>query len=199
MTKIVGVTGTIGSGKSTVGEILAELGVPVIDTDLIVHELLSQDGAVRHAVIERFGARIVAEDGSGAVDRSRLGELVFKDSKARRGLESIIHPAVIVEFRRRLDALADHPLVAVLVPLLFEAGIAGEFDEIWAVVTEEKILRERLKARDGMTDEELDRRLAAQWSQVAKTDAAHRIVGNSGSKEETRRQVELLVSLLQEP
>src|SRR5271156_6190816 len=121
MPTLVGITGTIGSGKSTVGKILASMGVPVIDTDLVVHELLSTPNAVRAAVVERFGSEITKPDAGGAIDREKLGAIVFHDQQARRDLEAITHPAVLLECRRRAQEHKDRKVVAFLVPLLFEA------------------------------------------------------------------------------
>lgn len=197
MPKIVGITGTIGSGKSTVGNILAHAGVPVIDTDAIVHELLTDDTPARRAVIARFGTAIVA-DGSGGIDRAKLGKTVFADEQARKELEAIVHPAVIMEYRRRVNQLLDHPVVAILVPLLFEAGVEGEFDEVWTVIADEPTLRNRLKQRDALTEDEIDRRLAAHWSQTAKAGRSLRTVDNSGTLENTRGQVLLYLGLVRE-
>jgi len=196
MTRVIGITGAIGSGKSTVGNILDSMGIPVVDTDQIVHELLSKPGPIRRAVIERFGPDMVAEKGDGAVDRVKLAAIVFADSGSRRDLEAIIHPAVILECRRRTREFSERPVVAILVPLLFEAGIAAEFDEVWAVVTAEPILRERLRERGAMSDEEIDSRLAAQLSQAEKATRAQKTIDNSGSLEETYRQVAVLIKAL---
>ncbi len=196
--KTIGITGTIGSGKSTIGKILADHGVPVIDTDHIVHELLSTDTQVRCAVIERFGTAIMNDNKVGSIERTKLAGVVFQDMKAKQDLESIVHPAVIAEYRRQSKELVRYPIVAVLVPLLFEAGIASEFDEVWTVLTAEDALRQRLKARENLSSTEIDKRLAAQWPQEQKASRSHRIIDNSGSLEETRRQVEVLLKMAQE-
>lgn len=189
--KIIGVTGIIGSGKSLVGKILEDLSVPVIDTDKVVHYLLSADTPTRQSVIERFGETIRMPDGT--IDRRALGKIVFSDATARKELESIVHPAVRAECKRQISELNDARMVAVLVPLLFEAGLAKEYDEIWSVFAEEDVLRARLKQRDKMTDEELNRRIGAQWSQAKKAELAHRVIDNSATPAETRKQVETLV------
>ncbi len=189
--RIIAITGTIGSGKSMVGKILEEVGVPVIDTDKIVHHLLTQTTPTRKAVVERFGTEIQNDDGS--IDRRKLGPIVFKDPAARKDLEAMVHPAVILECRRRVQDLADKPLVAILVPLLFEAGLGNEYDESWSVFTDETVLRERLRRRDGLTEQQIDQRLSAQWSQDKKAQLAHRVIDNSGSADATRKAVETLV------
>jgi dephospho-CoA kinase len=198
MPRLIGITGTIGSGKSTVGRVLADAGVPVIDTDAIVHELLNGDREVQKAVVERFGPAVLLPGEKPAIDRTKLGRLVFEDESARRDLERIVHPAVIQQFRKKARELSDHPLVAVLVPLLFEAGISGEFDEVWTVVTDEPTLRQRLKQRDHVTDTEIDLRLWAQLPQSEKARRSHRVIDNSGTVDQTRRRVEEVLRALTE-
>lgn len=191
MPKVIAVTGIIGSGKSLVGRILEEIGVPVFDTDKIVHYLLTEDTPTRELVFKRFGDGIRQSDGS--VDRRALGNVVFADADARRDLEAIVHPAVRTECRRRVESVCDQPLVAVLIPLLFEAGLEKEYKEIWTVTADEAILRERLQRRDNLAGDEMDRRIAAQWSQEKKAKLATRVIDNSGSEAATRKQIEALV------
>ena len=188
---VIGVTGTIGSGKSLVGRLLEQMSIPVIDTDKVVHDLLNGDTPTRAKVIERFGPEIQQDDGT--INRRALGGIVFSDSEARKELEAIVHPAVRTECRRRIDALVGETIVAVLVPLLFEAGMREEYDETWAVVTSEPVLKERLKQRDKIGDEAVERRLRAQWAQSKKAALATFVIDNSNSIEETKKQVELLV------
>ena len=187
---VIGITGTIGSGKSTVGSILEELGVPVIDTDTITHEVQNSE-KVKRAVVERFGKAVLTDDGTGKIDRKKLGALVFKDPVAKRDLESMIHPAVILESRRCVATHSDQPFVAILAPLLFEAKVQGEYDEIWAVIANEKVLRERLAKRDDLTEDLITQRLAAQFTQEEKARLSSVVIDNSTSREETKRQVEV--------
>lgn len=191
MSTVVGITGTIGSGKSTVGHILESLNVPVIDTDGITHELLNQP-RIKQALLQRFGKQI--GDEGGEVDRKKLGAIVFCDAKAKRDLESIVHPEILLEMRRQIRANSGAAVIAVLVPLLFEAGIASEFDEVWTVIADEDALRNRLAARDKMTEQEIAGRLSAQLCQQQKAARANHVIDNSGSLQQTRRQVELLLS-----
>lgn len=191
---VLGVTGTIGSGKSAVGRILESLLVPVIDTDIIVHELLSASGPVRTEVTKRFGRQILKDDGSGEVDRNKLGAIIFTDQQARKDLESIVHPAVLDQYKLRVRQQSDKPVIAVLVPLLFEAGIESEFDRIWTVTTTEITLRERLAKRDNLNSGEIEKRLSAQLPQSMKAELAHDTIDNSGSLDETKKQVELLLN-----
>lgn len=187
---VIGITGTIGAGKSTVGEILVELGVPVIDTDTITHQVQNSE-QVKRAVVERFGKTVLTDDGSGKIDRKKLGSIVFKDSGAKRDLEAIIHPLVILETRRCVAAHAGEPLVAVLSPLLFEAKVQDEYDEVWAIIASEEVLRKRLAKRDDLTHDAITQRLAAQFSQQEKAKLSSVVIDNSGEREETKRQVKV--------
>ena len=190
---VIGVTGTIASGKSAVGKILAQQGVPVFDTDEIVHDLLSLPTATRTAVVERFGQSIVDEQ--GCVNRRSLGKIVFADDAARHDLEAIVHPAVILETRRKVSAL-ENSLVAVLAPLLFEVGLKNEYDETWTVCAAIDVVKQRLGSRDKLSPEEIDARLKAQWSQERKSALADVVIDNSGSLEDTQRQVCLRLAKL---
>lgn len=187
---MIGITGTIGSGKSTVGSILEEMGIPVIDTDKVVHELFEDETPVKRAVIERFGQTILDMSGHN-IDRKKLGEIVFADEGGRRDLEAIVHPAVILDTRRRVALNTDKELVAVLSPLLFEANVQDEYDQVWAIVASEAVLRERLSRRDNLSADLITQRLAAQFSQEKKASLAKVTIDNSGSRAETKRQVEV--------
>jgi dephospho-CoA kinase len=190
----IGITGTIGSGKSAVGSILSDLGVPVIDSDKIVHMLLNSNCEVQGLVTDRFGKSLLIESPAGEkqIDRKALAAIVFNDAAARRDLEQILHPRVRQESRKMVADFAARGATAVgaLVPLLFEAGLKSEYDEVWAVVTDEAKLKERLRLRDGLSDAEVERRLQAQLSQKAKADQADRTIDNSGDLAFTRQQVE---------
>lgn len=188
---ILGITGTISSGKSLVGKILGERGVPVFDSDLIVHDLLTLDTETRAAVIERFGASIVDSNRNGAINRQALGQIVFSDADARKDLEAIVHPAVIKESRRRIHEHPNNAIVAVLAPLLFEAGLKNEYNEIWTITTNLETLKQRLRQRDQLSDSEVERRLAAQWSQERKASLSDVVIDNSGTPEDTAKQVDL--------
>lgn len=190
-TKVVGITGTIASGKSLVGRLLEEQGIPVLDTDHIAHDVQADDEAVRAALRRRFGNDVFKDNGD--LDRKKLGDIVFNDKAALQDLNKIVHPAVIRECRRLIAEHKEAPLVAVLVPLLFEAGLEKEYDEIWTVVAREEVVRERLKAREGISDEEAEKRIKSQFPQSEKVARSHRVIDNSGTVDDTRRQVELLL------
>ena len=205
---VLGITGSIASGKSIVGKILASMSITVIDTDVLVHELLSDDVTTKKAIVEQFGTDVLdlgktvstTQTGAGdspwqnhPIDRKKLGQIVFASETERRKLEKIVHPNTILALRRRLDGLRGEGLVAVLVPLLFESKLQGEYDEVWTIYTNEQTLRQRLRERDHLTDAEIDSRLKAQMPQEEKVKLANQVIDNSFSAAETERQVKLLV------
>lgn len=195
MSHLIGITGTIGSGKSAVGSILEQRGVPVIDTDKLVHQLFSEDKSVVNGVHERFGDSVMNTDGS--VNRAELGKIVFADANARKALEGIVHPATILACRKRVKELsAGHPIVAVLVPLLFEAGVESEYDEIWTTVADSTVLKKRLMQRDNLNEAEAEARLGAQLSQEEKAARSHRVINNSGTLDETAKQIDVILAQL---
>lgn len=187
--KIIGLTGSIASGKSTVARLLEELGAEIVDADLIAREVVAPGSPLLDRISETFGTDVI--DDSGALDRRRLGEIVFADAEARRKLEEIIHPAIRqVSARRIEDARRRGVAVVVYVaPLLIEAGRTGDVDEVWVVdVTEERQLQ-RLMSRDGCSREEGERRIAAQMRSSEKKRFAHRVIDNNGEPEQTARNV----------
>lgn len=188
--KVVAVTGTIASGKSLVGRVLEEHGQLVIDTDKVVHDIYASDAELQNDLEQLFGKEIL--DDSGSIDRARLGAIVFNDQKKRAELESLIHPAVLRQCEK-LVSKANREVVFILVPLLFEAGLEKHWDEVWTVITDEPILRQRLKTRNGLSDDEIQKRLDAQLSQEEKAARANHVINNSGTKEQTGEQVKELL------
>jgi dephospho-CoA kinase len=198
----IGVTGTIGSGKSLVGRILAEQNIPVLDVDDVVHSLLDSSKEVQTAIAKRFGDAVLVDDdsregGGKRVDRARLGKIVFQNEDDRRDLEKIVHPAVL-QYSEEWVEQESSPIAAVLIPLLFESGNPRSFAQVWSVSCHESILRARLKERSKLSDAEIDKRLAAQMSQEEKASLADCVIDNSGTVDETRRQVlSLLIEVQQ--
>lgn len=191
---VIGITGTIGSGKSAVGAALERLNIPVIDSDKVVHELFEDDDDMRTAIKNRFGAGVLkTEKGQEKVDRAALGKIVFNDKEARSALEAIVHPATIAECRRRIAKFAGAEFVAVLVPLLFEANLEAQYNEIWAVYADPETLKRRLQARDNLSMADVETRLAAQLPQDEKIARADYKIDNSGSLEQTAEQVTALI------
>lgn len=205
MTKIIGLSGGIGSGKSTVTRMLAELGATTVDADAIVHELQAPGTPMLAQIAEAFGAQVIREDGS--LDRAALGAIVFRDPEARARLGDLVHPPVIAEMVRRAKAAvaAGAPLVVLDIPLFFEGQKAGtgtatamDYDATVLVWVPRDVQIERTVARDGCDVAEAERRVAAQMPIDEKRALATHVIDNSGSLEATRAQVEALFEELVE-
>ena len=189
----VGLTGGIGSGKSTVARLFGELGAAILDADLLVREMLGPGQEAARAVIEAFGASVALE--SGGVDRKALAGVVFRDPGARERLEAILHPRVIVRRRELLEEIRrERGRFAVVVTeaaLIFEAGTEGEFDGVVLVTAPEAVRLGRL-VQAGWDPDEARRRMAAQWQDERKRPLATWVIENGSDLQATRRQVEAL-------
>jgi dephospho-CoA kinase len=190
---LVGLTGGLASGKSTVAGRLADAGFRVLDADEIVAELYRPGGGGAAAVRELFGGGVLAA--GGGVDRPRLAEVVFADAEARRRLEAAIHPLVRERFRE-IAAEADG-VVVYEATLLVEAGRAGEFDLVVSVESPPAAQLERAVVR-GMDADAARARLAAQGDGELRRRGAHRILWNDGTLEELRVKVDALVDELRQ-
>ncbi|MCC6981151.1 MAG: dephospho-CoA kinase, partial [Candidatus Melainabacteria bacterium] len=189
----IGITSSIGAGKSTMGKMLAQLGVPVIDTDHVTHELLNSPNPAYDRVLACFGNDLVDAPG-GPINRQKLAAIVFAPDKpdARKQLEAILHPEIRRVTRERLKS-SNSPVVAALVPLLFESNLVGEYHETWCLVIDPALQVERLVAdatRKGMDEAQARARIAAQMPQEKKAELADRVIDNSGTLDELRLQVE---------
>ncbi|MBP5989605.1 MAG: dephospho-CoA kinase [Piscinibacter sp.] len=187
----IGLTGGIGSGKSTVAAALAALGASVIDTDAIARSLTVPGGAAIAAIAAQFGAAFV--DASGALDRSRMRELAFADPAARQRLEAILHPLIRAETARQADA-AQGTAIVFDVPLLIESGRWREqVDRVLVVDCREATQVERVMARSGWTREAVQAVLAQQASRRSRRAGADAVIHNDGlSHEELRAEVRAL-------
>ena len=203
MTCILGLTGGIGTGKSSVTRVFAELGATTIDADAIVHELQAPGQPMLTALADAFGDSILTAD--GALDRKALGGIVFRDEKARGLLGEIVHAPVIGEMMRRAKVAASRgdPLVVLDIPLLFEGRVSGRgsgalmhFDVTVCVWVSEELQLARTMARDQCDAGEARRRMAAQLPIDQKRELADCVIDNSGTPEETRTQVVALVQKL---
>lgn len=189
--KIIGLTGGIGSGKSTVARILEELGAVVIDADRVAHEAYAPGTPGWSAVVDAFGAEVVAADGT--IDRKKLGAMVFADPEARMRLNRIMHPLVDRELRRRLLALRQQQVagpVVIEAALLIEAGWAALVDQVWLVVAPPEAVVQRLTEQRGMEASDVEARRNAQLDDETRKLHAHVVIENSGSLEELRAKVE---------
>ncbi len=182
---VVGLTGGIGSGKSTVADRFAARGIPVVDTDLIAHQLL-RDAGIRDALVQRFGSEIL--DAGGEVDRRKLGRRVFGDDEALRALEAQLHPRIRDEVAQRLRELdADYAIV--VVPLLVEKGRYEFIDRVLLVDCDEALQRERAMARDGASSEQIQAIMDRQASREDRRRLADDLIDNSGSLADLDAQV----------
>jgi dephospho-CoA kinase len=191
--KVVAITGSIGTGKSLVGEILKKRGYPVLDTDALVHQLFDSSVELQQQIASRFGNAVIRQE--GGVDRQALGKIVFDDPSARHDLERLVHPAVVQEVDRQLSLLQTE-VAFVLVPLLFEARVDARYDEAWTVTADETVLRERLRQNRGMTDEQINKRLAAQLPQAEKAKRSQEVIDNSGTISDTEQRVDAILQRL---
>jgi dephospho-CoA kinase len=183
---VIGVTGGIATGKSSLLELLAKRGVETIDADAVYHAMISPGGPLVAPLAARFGADMVAEDGS--IDRRALAGIVFADREALADLDAITHPAVIDAIRARL-ATSSARIVAVDAVKLIESGLAEICDSVWLVVCDPLIQRERLMRRNGLTGDEADLRLAAQPDDAGRRARANVVIDNSGTRDDLERQV----------
>jgi dephospho-CoA kinase len=188
----LGLTGSIGMGKSTVAKMFADEGVPVFDADAAVHRLQGRDGAL----VAQIEARFPGTTGAEGVDRGALAERVLGEPEQLRRLEALIHPAVAREREAFLGAHADAPVVVLDIPLLFEAGGWRGVDKIAVVSAPESVQRARVLARPGMTTEKLERILARQVPDAEKRAQADFVIPTGGALEETRRAVRRILACL---
>ncbi|MCB8817507.1 dephospho-CoA kinase [Desulfosporosinus shakirovi] len=186
----IGLTGGIGSGKSTVAQWFIKQGVPVLDADKTVHRLLQSDQTTILKLIEEFGKDIIDENGQ--IDRSSLGKLVFREEDARKHLERIVHPRVVESMNEERDALRDTGVKICVwdVPLLFEAGFEKFVDEVWVVWIPRNLQISRVLARDKLSLSEVEARIASQGSLDEKCQLADVIIDNTGSESQTIGQLE---------
>lgn len=185
----VGLTGGIASGKTTVANLFAALGVPIVDSDVLAREVLEPGGPLLDEVVAHFGADVRQADGT--LDRRALRARVFADPAERRWLEERTHPAIRALTDARCAA-ARGPYVMVAIPLLVETGGADRFDRVLVVDVDPAIQLARLQARDGSTRAEAERILAAQATRAARLAVANDVIRNDGDLAALRDQVESL-------
>ena len=188
MARIIGITGNIACGKTAVAHMLLELGAErYIDADALVHQLYMESQPVAVKVAEAFGSEVVAADGS--IDRKALGEIVFQDAAAMRRLEAIVHPAVGQALLKELASVSPSGIVVIDAVKLLEGGSGALCQSKWMVVCSQEQELTRLTARNQLSEEEAWARIRAQPSVAARLPLVDEVIDNSGSLEETRRQV----------
>jgi len=192
--KIIGLTGGIGSGKSTVAELLRQKGGVIIDADEIAHDLLASGSPWSSCVAAEFGGEFLLPDGTP--DRARLAKLIFSDPEARRRLEALLHPPIFDRVNHRLEKLrqapSPPPLAVVVAPLLFETGWEKNLQGVLVVKTSEAERIRRLQARDHLSEAEIHARFAAQLPPETYLSRAKWVIDNSGELSATKQQVEAL-------
>ncbi len=191
---IVGITGTIGSGKSTVAKMFQELKAVVLDADQLARDVIEPRKLAWRQILKRFGEDLVHNEEDVRINRKKLAARVFGDPKALKDLEAIVHPRVLREIRERLHRLKRNRRVRMVVldvPLLFETQSQHLADVVVVVTATPEVVRARLRDR-GMSDEDAARRAATQWDVSAKVALADHVINNSGSETQTRRQVKEL-------
>jgi len=184
---IIGLTGNIATGKSSVAHMLQELGAEVIDADRLAHYVMRAGTDVNARIVARFGSEV--RTGQGEIDRSKLGAIVFSDPLALQDLEAIVHPEVLAETWERLDRCERSVGVVEAIKLL-ESGMANRCDSIWVVVCRRDQQVRRLVENRGLSAAEAEMRIAAQPAPQLKVACADVIIDNSSSLCDTRRQVD---------
>ncbi len=187
---LVGLTGGIATGKSTVSAMFAHLGAKVIDADLLAREVVMPGQPALAEIVRTFGPEVL--DADGRLDRKRLGAIVFSDSARRKRLEEITHPAIYARQQRILSVYEEEATEGVVLwdaALLVESGGYKKMDRLVVVLTDPATERARLMARDGMSEDEARGRMATQMPVPDKAALADYVIDNSGSRPETERQV----------
>lgn len=188
MARIIGITGNIACGKTAVGHMLLEMGAErYIDADALVHRLYLKGQPIAVKVAEAFGPGVVAADGS--IDRKTLGAIVFQDAEAMHRLEAIVHPAVGQALLKELASVSTSGIAIIDAVKLLEGGSGALCQSKWMVVCSEEQELARLIARNQLSEEEARARIRAQPSVAARLSLVDEVIDNSGSLEETRRQV----------
>jgi dephospho-CoA kinase len=186
---IIGLTGGIGSGKSTVAGHFETLGVPVIDADVITRQLVEPGQPALQEIIEHFGTTILLTD--GRLDRAQLRRLVFDNPEARRELEAILHPRARIEAQRQLAQL-NAPYCVLCVPLLIEAGWTDLVQRVLVIDTPRELQIQRIQQRDGLSNAEAEAIIASQADASVRLAAADDIINNDGDMESLLAQVDSL-------
>jgi dephospho-CoA kinase len=185
--RVIGLTGGIATGKSSVARFFEEQGIPVIDADQLSRDAVVPESPALQQIVSIFGTDIVTPEGT--LDRKRLGELVFSDTDKRRLLENILHPAIrkLAEERIAQASSAGHQRLIYMAPLLIEAGATDRVDDIWVVTVRRDIQLERLMRRDMISREQAERIIKSQMPLAEKERYGSVVIDNSGTEAETRK------------
>jgi dephospho-CoA kinase len=185
--KRVGLTGGIATGKSVVRAELERLGVPTIDADVVARDVVAAGTPALAAILARFGAGVV--DAEGALDRRKLGAIVFADETARHDLEQIVHPAVKAAIDTWLESMNAHNIAVAVIPLLYEAGRERDFDVVITTACSADEQLRRVMTRDSLNEVQARQRINAQLSTEEKVRRADYAIWTDGTHDNTKRQV----------
>lgn len=193
MTIVIGLTGGIASGKSLVSTYLKEKGLPVIDADVVAHEVVALGQPLVKALIKEFGEKIAEGDG---INRQALGEIIFANPEKRQKLNSLMHPAI---FAKMMMTLSDYqkqqePIVILDIPLLFESNRLELYDKIWVVAVDEETQKQRLMLRNDLTEQEAVQRITSQLPLAEKIQRADTVIDNNGTPTATFEQVDVALA-----
>jgi dephospho-CoA kinase len=194
---LVGLTGGIATGKSTVSEILRQLGCEIIDADRLARDVVEPEQPAWKQIVAEFGGGVVTAE--GALDRKKLGAIVFADPERRKRLEAITHPAIRARFQARLDELAAQGFAGIVVfdaPVMIESGNYKNMDRLVVVVTDDATQAARLQERDGTDEAEGRRKIASQMPLAEKAKLADYVIDNSGDREATAAEVRRVFAAL---
>jgi dephospho-CoA kinase len=188
--RVIGLTGGIATGKSSVAQFFTVRGIPVIDADQLAREAVQPGSRALDRIVALFGHDVLTHE--GGLDRKHVGELIFKDPSKRRQLEEILHPEIrkIAEERIARAAAENHQRLIYMAPLLIEAGATDRVDEIWVVTVRPEIQLERLMRRDGISREQAQRMVDSQMPLSEKERHGHVVIDNSGTEAETQMILE---------
>lgn len=183
---LIGLTGNIATGKSTVARMMAGLGATAIDADRVAHDVMQAGGTVHSAVIEAFGPEVVGPDGE--IDRARLGSIVFDDPVALAQLEELVHPATLAEVVRRVAAAPARVVVVEAIKLI-ESGMADAYDSLWVTTCSPEEQVRRLMSDRSLARDEAEQRVQAQPPQEVKIRRADVVIDTGGTMSDTKAQV----------
>ncbi|WLR46052.1 dephospho-CoA kinase [Halobacillus litoralis] len=189
MTLVIGLTGSIASGKSTVAEMFKNMDIPVIDADQISRDVVQPGEPAYQEIVKTFGEQVLEE--GGGLDRKKLGKIVFSDEMKRKQLNGIVHPKVREEMIRRREQYKQQQYQAVVldIPLLFESNLTDYVEKILVVYVDERTQLERLMERDQSGREEAEERIHAQIPVKKKAEMADAVIDNTGTIEQSSQQL----------
>ena len=192
--KVIGLTGGIATGKSTVSKYLAEKGIPIIDADIVSRQVTEKGSPALDMLAEKFGSGIINEDGT--LDRKGLGDIVFSDPEKRTELNNILHKSIMDSIDEQVSAFrksGEHPIAVVDAALLIESGFDRKMDKVWVVVADMDVRIKRIMTRDDVTAEFAEKKIASQLSDEERIRKADEVINNSGTVEELKEQVDRLL------